>query len=145
MAKKREKFQSAELFERMLSEIPIEYPVVVKYEDLGMEAFFENGVRFYIKIIDGNISYVKSKFFSYYGDKSKSDREQYDWNIRRLLHTNLTGTIQEFNDLVDRFSEENTKLDTLAFEHIFVPEQEEKSIVKNKEPIVDDKKDDFPF
>jgi len=143
---KRKQFQSQELFEKILQDIPIEYPVVIKYTDGGTEAFFENGVRFYIKIVDGNISYVKSKFTNYFGDKEKTEREQYEWNIRRLLYTHNLGTVDEFNVIVDRFSEENVKLDSLAFEHIFVIEQEEKSIVKVKEPIKDDKaEEDYPF
>jgi len=151
MGKQKKQFQSSELFEKILLEIEINYPVVLKYDDGGFEAFFENGVRFFIKIIDGNICYTKSKFIQYNGDSSKGAREQYEWNIRRLLHTHQAGTIEDFNNIVDNFSKENEKLDDLAFEHAFMVEQEENTngVIKRKNQIIKDEpkqpEEDHPF
>lgn len=133
-----------ELFQEKINEINIEYPVVVEYNDGGMEAYFENGVRFYLKVSFKSITFLKMKWSS---SNNESSKEEYSYYIKRLIYTHKIGTAEGFNELYEKFQKVSDELDNISFEHSFeaaVPEENFNGLLKKKN--IDDKKEEeHPF
>lgn len=143
MAKKVDNKHYA-LFEEKAKEMKIEYPVVVLYNDGGMEAYFENGIRFYLKVSDSVISFVKQKWKHSNGE---STIDEYEYYIKRLLYTHTLSDAESFNELYDKFSRVSDELQNIAFEHSFEAADDANFNGFYKKKKIDEpkKEEDHPF
>jgi hypothetical protein len=134
MAKKAPATQ--ELFQEEVNKIEIKYPVVIKYNDGGMEAYQENGVQLFIKVSGDKIAFLKRKW----GDPHQGNsKQEYEYFIKRLLYTHTLSDEEQFNLLYDKFNSVNELLDTTVFEHEFEQIETEQNISalikkKNEQP-----------